>query len=85
MKLYATTTSERASKGQGGNNFLDIELSIGTAKDSHVIAKVMLDAHGFLYLRNGKGEERECYMVQNLDLVRVTDINEKSEKQKGDI
>ena len=28
MKLYATTTSERASKGQGGNDFLEIELSI---------------------------------------------------------
>ena len=26
MKLYATTTSERASKGQGGNDFLEIEL-----------------------------------------------------------
>ena len=24
MKLYATTTSERASKGQGGNNYLNI-------------------------------------------------------------
>ena len=29
MKLYATTTSERASKGQGGNKFLKIELSAG--------------------------------------------------------
>jgi len=26
MKLYATTTSERATKGQGGNIFLDIEV-----------------------------------------------------------
>jgi hypothetical protein len=26
MKLYATTTSERASKGQGGNEYLDIEI-----------------------------------------------------------
>lgn len=26
MKLYATITSERASKGQGGNKFLDIEI-----------------------------------------------------------
>lgn len=25
MKLYATVTSERASKGQGGNKFIDIE------------------------------------------------------------
>ena len=26
MKLYATVSSERASKGQGGNNYLDIEV-----------------------------------------------------------
>lgn len=26
MKLYATTTSERASKGQGGNDYLIIEV-----------------------------------------------------------
>lgn len=24
MKLYATTTSERASKGQGGNEFIEV-------------------------------------------------------------
>ena len=27
MKLYATVTSERASKGQGGNEFLDLVLT----------------------------------------------------------
>ena len=26
MKLYATITSERASKGQGGNDFIDVEI-----------------------------------------------------------
>lgn len=29
MKLYATVTSERASKGQGGNKYLDITIAIG--------------------------------------------------------
>lgn len=28
MELYATTTSERASKGQGGNKFLTVEINI---------------------------------------------------------
>ena len=28
MKLYATTTSERASKGQGGNDFLNININV---------------------------------------------------------
>lgn len=29
MKLYGTITSERASKGQGGNDFLNVKLLIG--------------------------------------------------------
>lgn len=28
MKLYATVTSERASKGQGGNKYLDIDIYV---------------------------------------------------------
>lgn len=27
MKLYATVSSERASKGQGGNEYIDIDIS----------------------------------------------------------
>jgi len=38
MLLYATTTSERASKGQGGNEYLDIVITEGTFKN--VIAKI---------------------------------------------
>ena len=33
MKLYAIVTSERASKGQGGNEFLDIEVSDENKRD----------------------------------------------------
>lgn len=32
MKLYATTTSERASKGQGGNKFLTVHLQVGSGR-----------------------------------------------------
>ena len=28
MKLYATVTSERASKGQGGNEWIEVELKV---------------------------------------------------------
>lgn len=37
MKLYATTKSERASKGQGGNKHIIIELQRDRTKLSHVI------------------------------------------------
>ena len=35
MKLYATITSERASKGQGGNKYLLIELTIENDKGEY--------------------------------------------------
>lgn len=34
MKLYATTTSERATKGQGGNEYLDIDIQV---KDLEIV------------------------------------------------
>lgn len=41
MKLYATTISERASKGQGGNKHIIIELQRDRTKLSHVIEYTM--------------------------------------------
>lgn len=40
MKLYATTTSERASKGQGGNEFLNIELTAEIGGERVVIITI---------------------------------------------
>jgi hypothetical protein len=82
MKLYGNITSERATKGQGGNKFISIDLSIGDKIKNNVIAKIMLDEHGFLYIRNNKGEEKAVFTIQALDLVEVTNI--KGKKQKGD-
>lgn len=43
MKLYATVTSERASKGQGGNDYLEIELK---AFDRlHPIGYLLMSVH----------------------------------------
>ena len=42
MKLYATTTSERASKGQGGNTYIITDYYVGTAKNSQQVACVEL-------------------------------------------
>jgi hypothetical protein len=33
MKLYATISSERATKGQGGNRYINIDLLVGSAKN----------------------------------------------------
>lgn len=37
MKLYATTSSERATKGQGGNDYLDINI---TNEHKHLLAYI---------------------------------------------
>ena len=42
MKLYATITSERASKSQGGNEYLIIDLMVGSAKESEQVGQVEL-------------------------------------------
>lgn len=41
MKLYATTTSERASKGQGGNKELDISLLIGSSDKNKQVLRIL--------------------------------------------
>jgi len=44
MKLYATTTSERASKGQGGNKKLETEFYIGDKLQPFLAVLVQLQA-----------------------------------------
>lgn len=44
MKLYATTTSERASKGQGGNQFLKIEI---IDEERRPILSVLIDGSDY--------------------------------------
>ena len=41
MKLYATTTSERATKGQGGNKQVAVTFQIGSANNSKYILTIM--------------------------------------------
>ncbi len=37
MKLYATTTSERASKGQGGNEYIEVEVLNEQKRRIHIL------------------------------------------------
>jgi len=48
MKLYATTTSERASKGQGGNKYLDVIIKDGDSKVQRIVAQFQI------WIENGK-------------------------------
>lgn len=49
MKLYATTTSERASKGQGGNKFLSTKINDENGKNIFVL-DIFPHSNGFYIL-----------------------------------
>lgn len=71
MKLYANTTSERASKGQGGNDYLAIKLTmLDDKKEVQTFCKLY-------YHINEDGE----YELLNEDTDEV--IYTKGKRQKG--
>lgn len=80
MKLYATVTSERASKGQGGNERLDTYIRIGDRE------KVKF------FLGIGVSENGENYRLELVDMrdssvdkvLAVIEDSIKGEKQKGE-
>jgi hypothetical protein len=77
MKLYATTTSERASKGQGGNDFLEIVLLQEVTGERVNVGKVIMEQGKVHFLYNEISDD----VIVTLNGSR---INEKSEKQKGE-
>lgn len=77
MKLYATTTSERASKGQGGNEYLITEI-LDKNRDK------LLTLHITAAKSNLRGEHYNIYLT-NHQSEYIDMLNEaKGEKQKGE-
>jgi hypothetical protein len=72
MKLYATVTSERASKGQGGK-YLDI-----------VIKDAYKDVIGNIKVRVRNHEVGDLYCV-DMDFANHVYIKQKGKKQKGEM
>lgn len=95
MKLYATITSERASKGQGGNQFLEIELK---AIDKEIpIGWIVLNYYNDIkenkcdcdevvlkWVENKTGEIRYPQGI-DADIIFQTNVNykQKGKRQKG--
>lgn len=76
MKLYATTTSERASKGQGGNNRLD---TIITDSDKNQVVRILIQI-------NDDNTATIKYWDNTMNGDGFTSqIKIKGEKKKGDL
>lgn len=78
MKLYATVTSERATKGQGGNEFITIELYGDDRKKPVAVidfwqGKTGTDTHGHI----------AKIVKTSLSFDCVVHDETKGEKQKG--
>ena len=85
MKLYATITSERATKGQGGNNEIKIDLMVGSRKNSRTIGKLWF----FRNRLNGSDDKLNHYCLYWTDengnqKLLQEDLIEKGKKQKGE-
>lgn len=76
MKLYATVTSERASKGQGGE-WLEILIS---GADKKPIYQVDINADFFTVKYAGDVD----YLLRLANDISAQDLIEKGEKQKGE-
>lgn len=65
MKLYATTTSERATKGQGGNKRIDIQLQGENMQDMGVIAFRYNDDTNLYYCNYiNQGEVKSIFQIK---------------------
>jgi hypothetical protein len=80
MKLYAQTTSERASKGQGGNQFLNIDLTVGDAKEPIDAGRVTLKTTGNVFWIEYFTPHKAGQSINRVELFKF----EKGEKQKGE-
>ena len=83
MKLYARTTSERASKGQGGNKEISIDLFVGSASNSVKIAEIIL--------KNEGNDEYSLYAStltlgeDNQSIDAFIELKDNGEKEKGEL
>ena len=78
-KLYATVSSEKASKGQGGNKYLHIFLTAGSRDNQIDMGDILLDIRhneegNQAYVLQYRGEEISSYEIGKT----------KGEKQKGE-
>lgn len=84
MKLYATVTSERASKGQGGNEYLYVKIQgaepgVATLLDMEIVP----DEYGHAHVRKMIGSISLLRSIISAAHEQIED-KRKGERQKGE-
>lgn len=94
MKLYATVTSDRASKGQGGNDYICIKLTVQNgSRQDYPIGEIVLDYIDDQYIHGSSQNEWVLKYLSDksgtddwniIDQGNVEPQQTKGEKQKGE-
>lgn len=92
MKLYAKTTSERASKGQGGNDYIIIKLTVENgSKLDYPIGELILDYNDDVKNHNTNQNEWvlkwlpfSAYDAEIIAKGNVEPRHKKGKRQKGE-
>ena len=88
MKLYATVTSERATKGQGGNNQLVINITVGNTSRREIANIVLRTTGGSLSGADDNVYALEYYPVNRDKGGRIVldsgELETKGEKKTGE-
>ncbi len=93
MRVYAQVTSERASKGQGGNEYLIIDLTVGD-KARESIGQVELyysaDSKNPEYIKDGITEDEWVLQYRPTEeddwiIIAQGNVSPKGKKRKGKI
>lgn len=79
MKLYATVQSERASKGQGGNQFLKVDIT-GEHEET-ILSLEYLNNNGKMYLHSVIGDSMALTAVQDRIKESLKGNNQKGENK----
>jgi len=82
MKLYATTTSERASKGQGGNEYLEI---VVTGEDKKPFLEMKITPKGDHYDISGYVMQAEHAPNRRSEQFFKYEVLTKGEQKKGEL
>lgn len=84
MKLYATVTSERASKGQGGNEYVYADFSVEREQVGEIELELLADGEWLLKYRANELMDWDILRQGSIDILKTKGKRQKGERIGGD-